>query len=108
MFNLEAVTRAIDPTFSPIGTIREYGRQIAADRARRELNPRRMYQLVTEGTDLALALPHRLDLITQRMAANELGLQLDVPQLTRLMEAMQKVANRVFSGLVLAGLLVAS
>jgi len=32
----------------------------------------------------------------------------DVPQLPALIVALQKVANRVFSGLVLAGLLVAS
>ena len=55
-----------------------------------------------------MALPHRLDLITSRLAANEFETQVEVPQLTLMMEALQKVANRVFSGLVLAGLLVAS
>ena len=33
---------------------------------------------------------------------------MDVPRLPSLIVALQKVANRVFSGLVLAGLLVAS
>jgi predicted unusual protein kinase regulating ubiquinone biosynthesis (AarF/ABC1/UbiB family) len=108
LFNLDAVTKALDPTYSPIPTIREYGNQIAADRARRELNPRRLYQLATEGSDLLMALPHRLDLITARLAANEFETKIDVPQLTLLMRAMQKVANRIFSGLVIAGLLVAS
>jgi ubiquinone biosynthesis protein len=108
LFNLDAVTKALDPTYSPIPTIREYGNKIAADRARRELNPRRLYQLATEGSDLVMALPHRLDLITQRMAANEFQTRIDVPQITLMMQALQKVANRVFSGLVLAGLLVAS
>jgi len=42
------------------------------------------------------------------MANNDLGARLDVPQLPSLIVALQKVANRVFSGLVLAGLLVAS
>ena len=37
-----------------------------------------------------------------------LDARLDVPQLPALIVALQKVANRVFSGLVLAGLLVAS
>jgi len=108
LFNLDAVTKAIDASYSPIPTIREFGNQIAADRARRELNPRRLYQLATEGNDLLMALPHRLDLITARMAANEFETRVDVPQLTLMMQALQKVANRVFSGLVLAGLLVAS
>lgn len=108
LFNLDTVTRALDPTFSPIPTIREFGNQIASERAKRDLNPRRLYQLATESSDLLMALPHRVDLITARMAANEFETRIDVPQLTLLMAALQKVANRVFSGLVIAGLLVAS
>jgi len=108
LFNLDNVTRSIDPTFSPIPTIREFGNKIVADRAKRDLNPRRLFQLATEGNDLLVALPHRLDLITSRMASNEFQTKIDVPQITLMMEALQKVANRVFSGLVIAGLLVAS
>ncbi|HEY6829873.1 MAG TPA: AarF/UbiB family protein, partial [Gemmatimonadaceae bacterium] len=108
LFNLGSVTTSIDPTYSPLPTIREFGNQIAADRAKRELNPRRLYQLATEGSDLLMALPHRLDIITARMASNEFSTRIDVPQLTLMMEGLQKVANRIFSGLVLAGLLVAS
>ena len=108
LFNLDAVTKSLDPSYSPIPTIREFGNQIVAERARRDLNPRRLYQLATEGSDLLMALPHRLDLITSRMASNEFETRIDVPQLALMMKALQKVANRVFSGLVLAGLLVAS
>jgi ubiquinone biosynthesis protein len=108
LFNLDTVTKSIDPTYSPIATIREFGNQIAAERARRDLNPRRLYQLATEGSDFLMTLPHRLDLITSRMAANEFETRIDVPQISLMMTALQKVANRIFSGLVLAGLLVAS
>jgi predicted unusual protein kinase regulating ubiquinone biosynthesis (AarF/ABC1/UbiB family) len=108
LFNLDAVTKSIDPSYSPIPTIREFGNQIVAERARRDLNPRRLYQLATESNDLLMALPHRLDLISSRLAANEFETQINVPQLSVMMQALQKVANRVFSGLVLAGLLVAS
>ena len=108
MVNLDAVTRAIDPTFSPVDTIRDFGKQLAAERARRDLSPRHLAELAIQGEQLALALPHRIDLITSRLAANEFQTTVDVPRLTSLIEAMQKVANRVFSGLVLAGVLVAS
>jgi predicted unusual protein kinase regulating ubiquinone biosynthesis (AarF/ABC1/UbiB family) len=108
LFNLDAVTRSLDPTFSPIPTIRTFGNKIMADRAKHELNPRRLFKLASEGGDLLMALPHRLDLITQRLAANDFETKVTVPQISLLMGALQKVANRVFSGLVLAGLLVAS
>src|SRR5678815_3072741 len=75
---------------------------------RRHISPRRMYQLVIESGDFLSRLPHRLDQITQRLADNELSTHVDVPQLPSLIVALQKVANRIFSGLVLAGLLIAS
>lgn len=108
LFNLDAVTRALDPSFSPIRTIREFGDEIARARAKRELNSRRLYQLATQSGDLLTALPHRLDLITNKLANNDFETRIDVPQLGILMRGLQKVANRIFSGLVLAGLLVAS
>ena len=108
LFNLDGVTRALDPTYSPVETIREFGGQIVADRARRDLNPRRLFQLAAAGGNLMTALPHRLDVITQRLAGNEFATRVDVPALGELTRALQKVANRIFSGAVLAGLLVAS
>ena len=55
-----------------------------------------------------MALPHRIDLITARLASNDFQFRVEVPQFELAIEALQKVANRVFSGLVLAGLLIAS
>jgi hypothetical protein len=108
LFNLDAVSRSLDPTFSPFDAIRSYTTEIANDRARRDFSPRRLFQLVTEASDLVSALPHRLDLISERLAANDFAVRVDAPQMPTLMKGMQKIANRIFTGLVLAGLLVAS
>ncbi|MDQ6635550.1 MAG: AarF/UbiB family protein [Gemmatimonadota bacterium] len=108
LFNLDGVTRVLDPHFTPLETIRAFGNEIAMDRAKRDMSPRRLYQIAMESSDLLAALPRRLDQITQRMANNDVGAHVDIPQLPALIVALQKVANRVFSGLVLAGLLVAS
>ncbi len=108
LFNLDGVTRALDPSYTPLDTIRAFGNEIAGARARRDMSPRRLYQIATESGDFLARLPHRLDLITKRLADNELGAHVDIPQLPSLIVALQKLANRVFSGLVLAGLLVAS
>jgi ubiquinone biosynthesis protein len=108
LFNLDGVTRALDPSYTPIDTIREFGNDSAMARAKRDMSPRRIYQIAMESSDFLAALPHRLDQITQRLANNDLQTKVDVPQLPALIVALQKVANRIFSGLVLAGLLVAS
>ena len=108
LFTLDLVTRTLDPSYSPIETIRDFGAQIAAERTRRDASPQRLFQLVMESSDLLRALPHRMDLITQRLASGELETRIVVPQVDHLEKALQKVANRIFSGVVLAGLLIAS
>ena len=75
LFNLDGVTRALEPTYTPLDTIREFGNQIAVERAQRDMSPRRLYQIAMESSDLLAALPHRLDQITPRLANNDLGTQ---------------------------------
>ena len=108
LFNLDGVTRALDPLFSPIEAIRDYSNKLAAERAKKDFSPRRMFQIATASTDFVAALPHRLEVITQRLAAGEFETKVEVPQLIVLLNGLQKVANRVFTGLVLAGIVVAS
>jgi ubiquinone biosynthesis protein len=108
LFNLDAVTRALDPTFSPIEAIREFSTRIANERARRELSLNRVFQVATQTSDLITALPHRIDLLTQKLAANEFAITFETPQVRVLLRGMQKIANRVFSGLVLGCIVVAS
>ena len=108
LFNLDAVTRALDPLFSPIEAIRDYSNQLAAERAKQDFSPRRLLQMATASTDLLATLPHRLEVITQRLATGQFETRVEVAQFPMLLSGLQKVANRIFSGLVLAGIVVAS
>jgi predicted unusual protein kinase regulating ubiquinone biosynthesis (AarF/ABC1/UbiB family) len=108
LFNLDAVARALDPSFNPSQSIREYTAEIANKRAQRDLSPRRLFQMAAETSDLVRALPHRIDMITQKLVADDFAVRVDTPQLGSLLLGLEKVANRIFTGLVLGGLLVAS
>lgn len=108
LFNLDAVSRALDPNFNPTESIREYTAEIANKRAKRDLSPRRLFQMAAETSDLVRALPHRLDVFTQKLISNDFAVRVDTPQLGSLLLGLEKVANRIFTGLVLGGLLVAS
>lgn len=108
LFNLDAVTRSLDPNFNPTQSIREYTAEIANQRAQRDMSPRRMFQLAAETSDLVRALPHRIDVITQKLVADDFAFRVEAPQLGSLLLGLEKVANRIFTGLVLGGLLVAS
>jgi hypothetical protein len=46
--------------------------------------------------------------VTQRLASGEFATRVEVPQLRILLDGLQKVANRIFSGLVLAAIIIAS
>ncbi|HEX2601341.1 MAG TPA: AarF/UbiB family protein [Gemmatimonadaceae bacterium] len=108
LFNLDAVTRSLDPNFNPSQSIREYTAEIANKRAQRDMSPRRLFQMASETSDLVRALPHRLDVITQKLVADDFAFRVEAPQLGSLLLGLEKVANRIFTGLVLGGLLVAS
>ena len=108
LFNLDAVTRSLDPNFNPTESIREYTSEIANKRAKRDMSPSRLFQIAAETSDLLRALPHRLDVITQKLVANDFAVRVETPQLGSLLLGLEKVANRIFTGLVLGGLLVAS
>jgi ubiquinone biosynthesis protein len=108
LFSLDAVTRSLDPNFNPTHSIREYTAEIANQRARRDLSPHRLFQMAAETSDLLRALPHRLDLFTQKLVSDDFAVRVDTPQLGSLLLGLEKVANRIFTGLVLGGLLVAS
>ncbi len=108
LFSLDAVTRSLDPNFNPTQSIREYTAEIANKRAKRDMSPRRLFQIAAETSDLVRALPHRLDVFTQKLVSDEFAVRVDTPQLGSLLLGLEKVANRVFTGLVLGGLLVAS
>jgi predicted unusual protein kinase regulating ubiquinone biosynthesis (AarF/ABC1/UbiB family) len=108
LFNLDAVTRALDPSFNPTESIRNYTSEIANTRAQRDMSPRRLFQIASETSDLMRALPHRLDVFTQKLVADDFAVRVDTPQLGSLLLGLEKVANRIFTGLVLGGLLVAS
>lgn len=108
MVHLDAVTRALDPSFDPMETVREFMQEVAQDRVKKQLNSRQFFRVLSQSGDLLSALPRRLDLISARLANNEFQARLDIPQVEHLLGGAQKVANRVFTGLVLAGLLVSS
>jgi predicted unusual protein kinase regulating ubiquinone biosynthesis (AarF/ABC1/UbiB family) len=108
LFSLDAITRALDPGYNPTEAIRSYTAEIINDRARRDFSPAQIARGLAQSAELLNALPHRIDLITQHLAANDLGLKIDAPQMSTVLNGMQKIANRIFTGLVLTGLLIAS
>lgn len=90
LFSLDAVTRSLDPNFNPTQSIREYTAEIANKRAKRDMSPRRLFQIAAETSDLVRALPHRLDVFTQKLVSDEFAVRVDTPQLGSLLLGLEK------------------
>jgi ubiquinone biosynthesis protein len=65
-----------------------------------------MIGAAVEAKSFVQRLPSRVNRILDRLADNELKVHVDAIDEARLMEGMQKVANRIALGLVLAALIV--
>jgi len=72
----------------------------------RDLSAASLFSAAVEAKNFVQRLPSRVNRILDRLADNEFKVQVDAIDETRLMEGMQKVANRIALGLILAALIV--
>ena len=72
----------------------------------RDLSIASLFSAAVELKSFAQHLPGRVNRILDRLADNEFRIEVDAIDEARLMEGMQKVANRIALGVVLAALIV--
>jgi predicted unusual protein kinase regulating ubiquinone biosynthesis (AarF/ABC1/UbiB family) len=106
LLNLDQIARTLSPTFDPNEALRRHAAGIVQQRIQRDHSLARLYQGALETQNLMHSLPARLNQILGRLADNELKLNVDAIDEATLMSGMQKVANRIATGLVLAALIV--
>lgn len=106
LLNLDEIGHVLAPHFEPNTAIQAARRRhhAGADRAR----PLRRVGVSTavEMKNFVQRLPARVNRILDRLADNEFRMHVDAIDEARLKEGMQKVANRIALGLVLAALIV--
>jgi ubiquinone biosynthesis protein len=85
MLQLDEVGRILDPQFDPYASIRRNVAALMVQRLRKDVTQGSVYSSLLEMKDFTTGLPSRLN---------------------RIMDGMQKIANRITAGIILAGLLV--
>ena len=106
LLNIDRVATHIDPEFDPSASIRRNAIEIAQRRMRKRLSPARLVSGLLEMTDFAERLPQRLNAMVDAVARNDFRIRVDAIDEVTLMVGIQKVANRIALGLVLAALIV--
>jgi len=106
LLNLDLVGKTLDPKFNPNASIRRNAESILQQRVWKALSPTNLFGGLLEMKDLLVRLPSRLNRILDAIAHNELTLKVDTIDENVIIEGLQKVANRIALGLVLAALII--
>ena len=106
LLNLDAIGRALAPQFDPNAAIRRHAAEITEQQMSRDLSLGSLFSTAVDLKNFVQYLPGRVGRILDRLADNEFQVKVDALDEARLMEGMQKVANRIALGLVLAALII--
>lgn len=106
MLNLDEVGRRLDPQFDPNDAIRRNASEIMRKRMEQDLTAGNLFATVLEMREFVQELPGRVNRILDKVANDQLHIDVEAIDEAALIEGFQKVANRITIGLVLAGLIV--
>src|SRR5436305_10681053 len=106
LLNLDQIVHTLDPSFDPNASIRQNATEIMRERIMKSLSAGNLYNTLLETKGLLEKLPGRVNKFLDAVANNEMTIKVDPIDETRLMEGLQKIANRITMGLVIAALIV--
>ena len=108
LLNLDTVARSLAPKLDVNAAIREQAVTLMRQRMLSSLSPSRVLSTVLDAKQFAERLPGRVNKVLDALAGNELKLKMEIIDEGAIIDGLQKVANRVALGLVMAALIVAA
>lgn len=108
LLNLDQVVHTLDPAFDPNASIRRNAGEMMQQRVFKSLSPANLFNAIMETKGFVEKLPARLNKLLDAVARDEIKFKVDAIDEILLMEGLQKIANRITMGLILAALIVGS
>ena len=106
LLHLDEIGRVLDPEFDVNASLRHNGTSIMRRRMLKSVTPANVFAAAMDVREFAERLPGRVNKILDSLAANDLRFKVEVIDQGSIIEGLQKVANRIALGLVLAALIV--
>ena len=106
LLNLDRSVFTLDPAFEPAAIIRQRAMEILQRNLMQSIAPGNIIAGVVELKEFAEKLPGRVNKILDTIGNNEFKIDVNAIDEKIVLEGLQKVANRVALGLVLAALIV--
>jgi ubiquinone biosynthesis protein len=106
LLNLDQVVYTLEPAFDPNAVIRRRATEIMQQRLLKTLAPGNVFSSLIDLKDFVEKLPVRVNKILDAIGKNEFKIKVDAIEEKVLLEGLQKIANRITMGLVLAALII--
>jgi ubiquinone biosynthesis protein len=106
MMQLDEIGRILDPEFDTNASIRRHVVALMARQMRKDVTQGSVFGALLEMKDFTVGLPSRLNRIMDAITNSELEVKVKATDAKMMMDGMQKIANRITMGIVLAGLIV--
>jgi predicted unusual protein kinase regulating ubiquinone biosynthesis (AarF/ABC1/UbiB family) len=106
--HLETVCRALDPALEVKRVVERHLDTVMGERLRRSLAPHRVASEMMDLQALAREAPRKLSDTLSLLADNRLQIRVTGLEESRLMENLQKIANRITTGVITAALIIAA
>ena len=108
LLNLEAVSKALDPNMDVKSVVEDHLEHVMRERLKKSFSPARLASEAMEVQALVREAPRRLSDILGLLAENRLQVRMAGLDDSQLMENVQKIANRISTGIIVAALILAS
>jgi ubiquinone biosynthesis protein len=106
LLNLDRVAATLAPDFDVNEAIRRNTASLMRRRMLRQASPSRALANALETTEFLQELPARMNRLLDRVADNQIRLRVEAIDEVELITGIQKVANRITAGLILAALII--
>jgi ubiquinone biosynthesis protein len=106
LLQLDEIGRILAPEWDPNASVRRNVDEFMSERMKKDVSKGNVLNTVLEMRDFVGGLPSRLNRIMDSVVNNELEVKVKSVDVKVVMEGMQKIANRITTGLVLAALVI--
>lgn len=106
LLNLDEIGKTLEPGFNPNEIIKQHSQYILQRHLMKEISPGNIFSSLLEANEFIQKLPARLNSFFDSVTKNKIEIGVRAFDEIELMHNMQKIANRITMGLVLAALII--
>ncbi|MEY2433437.1 MAG: ubiquinone biosynthesis protein [Acidimicrobiaceae bacterium] len=106
LLNLDQVASNLAPDFDPNAAIRDHVADVMRHKMLQAASPANLLSAAMDAKEFAQLLPSRVNKVMDALARGELTLNVQGIDERELMRGIQKLANRVTTGLIIAALII--